>query len=505
MEQTAFLRMNDSKKKTHRPLVLTSVILAMFMSAIEATIVSTAIPSIVADLGGFSLFSWVFSIYLLMQAVTVPIYGKLADLYGRKPVFAIGVSIFLAGSLLCGLSQNMPMLIVSRLIQGMGAGAVQPIATTIIGDIYTIEERARIQGYLGSVWGISSIVGPTVGGLIVTYTHWAWIFWLNLPLGVIAILGIILYLHEDVEKKEHAIDYLGSSLLLIAISTLMVALIQGGNAWPWFSLPSSALFFTFIFCFALFIWQETRAKEPVMPLHIWKNRVIGVANIASFITGAIMMGVSSFLPTFVQGVMERPPMIAGFTLAVMSIGWPIASTLAGRLMIRIGFFRTAFMGGVALLIGSILFVTLKPEYGPVWAGLGSFFIGVGMGFSTTTFVVSIQSSVDWNIRGVATAANMFMRILGSTVGVALMGGILNTQLKRYLLKEGEGMELPLDLDVANLLLDPKERNLLAEPVINLLKEGLTISLNSVYWAVFMLACLALLVILCMPGQKPRSG
>lgn len=495
---------NRKKKQTNRPYVLASIILAMFMAAIEATIVATALPSIVADLGGFSIFSWVFSIYLLMQAITIPIYGKLADLYGRKPVFGIGVLIFLIGSLLCGFSTTMPMLIIARLIQGLGAGAVQPIATTIVGDIYTLEERAKVQGYLASVWGISSIVGPTAGGIIVTYFHWSWIYWLNIPIGFLAILGIFLYLHEDVEKKQHSIDYIGAGLLLLSISTLMVAFIQGGIAWDWMSTPSIVLFCIFFISFTLFIWQEKIAKDPVMPLHIWKNKMIAVANIASLLTGAVMIGVSSFLPTFVQGVMERPPIVAGFSLAMMSIGWPISSTIAGRLMIKIGFFRTALIGGVALLIGSTFFISLQPEYGPVWAGLGSFFIGVGMGFSTTTFVVSIQNSVDWNVRGVATASNMFMRILGSTIGVALLGGILNTKMRNYLGQEARELNLTLDLDVTNVLLDPVERSSLTDPVVEILQNGLTMALHGVYWAVLFLSMLSFIVILFMPRKKPSD-
>lgn len=501
MESNSLHADKKTNTKANRSLVLAAVILAMFMAAIEATIVATAIPSIVADLGGFSLFSWVFSIYLLMQAITIPIYGKLADLYGRKPIFCIGVIVFLIGSILCGLAQTMPILIVSRLIQGIGAGAVQPIATTIIGDIYTMEERAKIQGYLASVWGISSIIGPTVGGLIVTYTHWSWIFWINIPIGILAIFGILSYLHEDVEKKRHSIDYLGTSLLLLSISTLMVVLIQGGVTWSWLSSPSLALLALFITSFLLFVWQENRAVDPVMPLRIWKNRIIAVSNLASLTTGAVMIGVSSFLPTFVQGVMERSPIVAGFTLAMMSIGWPLASTFAGKLMIKIGFLRTSFMGGIALIIGSLFFVTLQPAYGPVWAGIGSFFIGIGMGFSTTTFIVSIQNSVDWKIRGVATASNMFMRILGSTVGVALMGGILNTQMKNHLQKEGGNVDLPLDLDVANILLDPQKRTDLPNPVIEVLQTGLTLSLHSVYWIVFFLSILSLVIILFMPKRK----
>ncbi|WP_200761004.1 MDR family MFS transporter [Effusibacillus dendaii] len=479
--------------------------LAMFMAAIEGTIVSTAMPSIVAELGGFSLFSWVFSSFLLMQAISVPIYGKLSDLFGRKPVFTAGVIIFLIGSLLCGMAKSMTALIVFRLLQGLGAGAVQPIATTIVGDIYTMEERAKIQGYLSSVWGISSVIGPTLGGVFVQYINWSWVFWINLPIGIAAIAGIHLFLHEGVEKKSHKIDYLGSALLLISISSLMVVLIQGGVTWAWTSTQVLLLLLLFVVGLLLFLWQERRAVEPLMPIGIWKNRLIAVSNLASLTTGAVMMGVSSFLPTFVQGVMERPPTIAGFTLGMMSVGWPLASTVGGRLMIRLGSRSVALAGGVALLIGSAFFVTLQPQYGPVWAAVGSFFVGVGMGLATTTFIVSIQSSVDWQTRGVATASNMFMRILGSTVGASLLAGILNIRMHSYLQAQGKNLDVPLDLDVTNSLLDPAKREALPAEVLTLLQDGLTVSLHSVYWGVMILTLLSFLLILFLPKNERQEA
>jgi multidrug resistance protein len=202
----------EGTRKTIKPLVLASVMLAMFMGAIEATIVSTAMPAIVADLGGFTLYSWVFSSYLLMNSVTVLIYGKLSDLFGRKPILFFGIIIFLIGSILCGFADSMKMLIIFRLIQGFGAGAVMPIVTTIVGDIYTKEERAKIQGYLSSVWGISAVVGPAIGGFLVQYSSWHYVFWMNIPLGILAILGLMFFLHENVEKKSHKIDYPGAIL-----------------------------------------------------------------------------------------------------------------------------------------------------------------------------------------------------------------------------------------------------------------------------------------------------
>ena len=278
--------------KTNHKLVLISIILAMFIAAIEGTIVATAIPSIVADLGGFSLFSWVFSSFLLAQAVTIPIYGKLADLYGRKPIFTFGILVFLTGSVLCGFAKTMNMLILFRLIQGLGAGAVQPIATTIVGDIFTMTERARIQGYISSVWGISSILGPGLGALFVQYISWSWIFWVNIPIGVFAICGIWFFMGETVHKQEHTIDYIGSALIFISISALMVVFIQAGTVWAWSSAPVLLLSGVCLVGIYLFIRQEKRAAEPIMPLEIWKDSLIVVSNLATLTTGVVLIGVS---------------------------------------------------------------------------------------------------------------------------------------------------------------------------------------------------------------------
>ena len=492
-------------KETKRTLVFISILIGMFMSAIEGTIVATAMPNIVADLGGFSLFSWVFSIYLLMQAITVPIYGKLADLFGRRPIYIIGVIIFLVGSILCGFATTMPALIIFRLIQGIGAGAVQPIAMTVVGDIYSVEERSKIQGYLSSVWGISAIIGPALGGFFVEYIHWAWVYWINIPFGIISIVGIALYLNENIEKKKHSIDYLGSSLLLLSVSALMLALIQGGVAWSWSSLPSIGLLLAFGIGFGLFLLQETRAKEPMMPLHIWKNKIISISNVGSLTTGMLMIGVISFVPTYVQGVMEQSAIVGGFTLAMMSIGWPISATIAGKILIKLGAMRTALIGGISLVLGSILLVFSQPEYGPVLIGVGAFFIGVGMGFCSTAFIVSIQSSVDWKIRGVATASNMFMRILGNSIGIALMGGILNTRLSHYLEIHSKDLDETVNLDVTNTMLDPEARASLDPNVLTILQDGLTISLHYVFWGLFILACISLILILNIPKGLLRKA
>jgi EmrB/QacA subfamily drug resistance transporter len=490
----------SSKKQTKKPLVLASVMLAMFMGAIEATIVSTAMPAIVADLGGFTLYSWVFSAYLLMNSVTVLIYGKLSDLFGRKPILTFGIIIFLLGSILCGFATSMKVLIIFRLIQGFGAGAVMPIATTIVGDIYTAEERAKVQGYLASVWGISAITGPAVGGLLVQYVSWHYVFWINIPLGILSLVGLWLFLHENVEKKKHEIDYLGAFLLTLTISSLMFVLVEGGSRWSWGSWQTLSLLALCTFSLIGFVLQEGRASEPVMPFSIWRERSIFIANTTSLATGIMLIGISSFLPTFVQGVMEQTPIVAGFTLTTMSIGWPLASTLAGRMLLTSGYRKTSMFGGVSLLIGSVVFVTMTSSSGPLWAAVGSFFIGVGMGLTSTAFIVSIQSNVVWEQRGIATAANMFMRNLGNTIGAALLGGILNNRISHYLRQKDKS----LSVDDVNSLLKKGERDNLTESVRGILQDGLTNSLHSVYYVVLLFAVISCILIFFIP-KKDRSS
>ncbi|UAL48987.1 MFS transporter [Sutcliffiella horikoshii] len=492
-----------SQNKTKKPLVLAAIMLAMFMAAIEATIVSTAMPAIAADLGGFSLYSWVFSSYLLMNAVTVLIYGKLSDLFGRKPILTFGIIVFLIGSLLCGMATSIEMLIVFRFIQGFGAGAVMPIASTIVGDMYTKEERAKIQGYLSSVWGISAILGPAIGGLLVQYVSWRFVFWVNIPLGILAIIGLYLFLHEGVEKKKHSIDYAGAGLLFVSVSSFMLVMVEGGVRWEWISAPVFNLIALAVITFIFFILQEKRAKDPMMPFDIWQERSILIANTTSLTTGVMLIGISSFLPAFVQGVMERPPIVAGFTLTTMSIGWPIAAMIAGRLLLKIGFRTTSIIGGVALILGSIIFMTLSPDDGPVWAAFGSFMIGVGMGFSTTAFIVSIQSTVPWQKRGVATASNMFMRTLGSTIGAALLGGILNSRIQEHLRENGALDQF--SLDSTTLLLNEEQRNQLSESMRVLLQDGLTSALQTVYLVVAGFAVISFLLILLLPKKNEESG
>lgn len=481
-------------RKTKRPLVLLAVMLAMFLAAIEATIVATVMPQIVSDLGGFAHFSWVFSSYLLMQVIMIPIFGSLSDIYGRKLVFTIGIGIFLLGSFLCGLSTSMGMLIVSRFIQGIGAGAVQPIAMTIVGDMYTKEERANIQGYLSSIWGIAAIVGPLLGAFFVEYTEWKWVFWMNLPFGILAIVIISFYLFERVERKEQSVDIVGATYLFFCIGTVMYMLVQFDRATFFFLFLGACLFFL------LFLWHERKTSHPILTFSLWKRTHIRYANVASFTAGAMLLSVSTFLPTYVQGVLGKSPLIAGLTLTMTSIGWPLSALIAGRLMLKTSFRFTALLGGIGLMIGGAFFLTLPFLSHPLWAACGSFFLGSGLGFSSTAFIVSIQSTVEWNVRGEATAMNMFMRLLGGAVGVAFLGGILNRRLERFFERQGDRFPFEADVETITTLLDSAEKFQLSNDEWLLLQAGLSTSLSAVFIALFVLAVMSFIFITLLPKE-----
>ncbi|HUC11582.1 MAG TPA: MDR family MFS transporter [Stellaceae bacterium] len=472
----------------HRGMVLMAALIATFMAAVESSIIATAMPTIVGDLGGFRLFSWVFAAYLLTMAVTVPIYGRLADLYGRKRIFFVGTGIFLIGTTLCGLARTMIALVVFRAVQGIGAGAIQPIASTVIGDIYTPAERARVQGYSSSVFGVSAVIGPALGAFLVEHVSWALVFWVNLPIGVVAIAMFAAYLPEKVERRQHRIDYLGAVLLIVGVGAPMLALVQAR------SLDHGSLAALVASGVAVLIFlsvHEAREPEPMVPFRLWRNRVIALSNIGIFGTGSTMMAISAFLPTYVQGVMGRSPSLAGLTLGCMSVSWMFASFAAGRLMIRTSYRLAAALGAVALVVGAVMLTRLQPSSGVAWAAAGSLVMGVGMGACNTAFLVSIQASVGWSERGVATGANMFMRIIGQSFGAALGGAILNFGVFRRVPDAG---------DAVNRLLQPALRHGLGPAEIARLTNAVAASLHDVY---LIAAVTALATLVVSIGFPPR--
>ncbi len=412
--------------RSTRGPVLISLMLATSLVALDSTIIATAVPSVVRSLGGFSEFPWLFSIYLLAQAVSVPIYAKVADMFGRKPVILLGIALFLVGSILCGFAWSMTALIIFRAVQGLGAGAVQPMSITIVGDIYSLEERAKVQGYLASVWGISAVIGPTLGGIFSEWVSWRWIFFVNIPLCVIAASMLVRKFHEKVVRQPHRIDYLGATLLTVGCSLLILGLLEGGAAWAWDSPISLAIFAVGLLSLFVFVLVERRAVEPVLPLWVFQRRVLVGGSAVSFAVGAVLLGLTSYVPTYVQVVLGATPLIAGFALATLTIGWPIAASFAGRLYLRIGFRSTALIGGSIALVGTAFMMTLGRE-SSIWSvALYCFVIGLGLGLVASPTLIAAQSSVGWSERGVVTGNSMFSRSIGSAVGVALFGAIANS-------------------------------------------------------------------------------
>jgi len=413
---------------TRRPLVLAAVMAANFMIAIEATIVSTAMPQIVGQLGGLALYSWVFSAFLLTQTATTVVFGKLSDRTGRKAVMLIGIAVFLIGSTLSGFAWSMPSLIAFRLLQGVGAGAVQPTAMTIVGDLYAAHERAKIQGWLASVWALSAILGPLAGGLIVQHVSWAWIFWINLPIGALAAAGFWLYLHEGRAQGRGRIDHLSAAVFTVAIAAIMVdltSLSTSGRAEIGLATVAAAV------AIALFVMQERRSPEPMISLKLWGRRPIAAANGASLLCGMVMIGLTTFLPVFVQGVMQQSPVVAGFALSAMVGGWPVAATLGVNIGLRrFGVRPVMRAGGVTVAAGALVFVILDADMSPLVAGLGSLVVGFGMGLLSSASIILIQEIVEWSERGSVTASYLFARSLGSTFGATAFGAVLNVGLLR---------------------------------------------------------------------------
>lgn len=480
-------------------LIVAGLMLTTFLAALDGSIVSTAMPTITGQLGGFNLYSWVFSIYLLTSTVTVPIYGKLADLFGRKRVLLVGVILFLVGSALCGYAQDMLQLVIFRGVQGIGGGAILPIAATILGDLFPVEQRARIQGFTGSVWGISAVVGPALGGFIVDNASWRWIFYLNLPFGVLAVLTIVVFFHERLHTRSHKIDFTGAFCLLLGTSALLLGLTSGGRDWAWVSPPSLGIFAVAIVSLVAFFMVERVAGEPLLPLSLFQNRLILVSGIAALLTGGVMIGIVTYVPLFVQGALGTSATIAGGVLATMSIGWPIAGSVAGRLILRWGYRYTALLGGAILVVSVVMMVVIDRQSSPYYIALCSLLAGFGLGFSTTSFIVGIQNEVNWERRGVATASNLFLRSLGSTVWVALLGSILNNILVSQTEKLVGGARNPLDL--INAILNPVAGRALEAGAKLAVQSGLEQAFHSIILVEILSAVVALTVIFQMPRAR----
>jgi len=454
-----------------RTWVIASVMAMMFMIAIEGTIVATAMPTIVGALGGFDLFSWVFTAYVLTQAVTIPIYGRLADIYGRKTILFVGMGVFLAASLFCGLAPGMFALVLCRAGQGVGAGALLPVGMTLVADLYPPAERAKIQAYVSSVWVIAAIIAPMIGAFLVAHASWSTVFWINLPLGLLAWGMLAATLQEQRSRRTHRIDYLGSILMVMGSGSLMFVLVEASTLHLATIIVIGGCSIAILITLLV---HEFRVREPMLPLALWRNRLVVGGNLVNLLIGAILMGITAFLPPYVQGVMNRSALTAGFMLTAMSASWPTGSAIAGQIMLRTSYRATAVAGGVFVIAGSLLLVFIAPNRSTLFVAFAALVTGFGMGLANNSFLVAVQSNVEAEDRGVATSSIVFMRMIGQSLGTAVFGGIVNAGLSSRIAGSGQ--------DIVDRILTPAFRQSL--PIDEL--RGLMVEFGAALHNVFLI-------------------
>jgi EmrB/QacA subfamily drug resistance transporter len=494
----------NAPDRARRRWILAALMMTMMLAAMDITIVSTAIPQIVGELGGFALFGWVFSIYLLAQTVTIPIYGKLADMFGRKPVLIAGTSIFLLGSVASALAWNMVTLIAFRGLQGLGAGSIMATVNTLAGDLYSTEERARIQGWLSSVWGISAVLGPVLGGAFAEYASWRWIFLVNLPIGIVAIALIARFLDERAPHHRHRVDYLGGMLMLLSGGAVILGLLQGGQAWPWWSVPSAAVFAVAAVLIGLTVVVERRAPEAIMPGWLWRHPVLAATNLAMVGMGLAMMGPNTYLPTYGQSVLGLGAIAAGFVLAGMSIGWPLASSYSGRLYLRIGFRDTALIGAGVMCAAGIAFLLIPFGSSAWWVLADQAVLGAGLGLLSTPLLVGVQSSVGWSERGVVTGANIFSRYLGQSLGAAIFGAIFNSAIAARLANAPRELSADLPQDI-NAVIGALHQHQLPAAADDYLRQAIFAATHHVYIGLVVFALATFAIVWLTPRRFATAG
>jgi EmrB/QacA subfamily drug resistance transporter len=469
--------------------IIIALMVAMFLGAIEGTVVTTAIPTIVMDLQGFEIISLVFSIYLLTSAISTPIYGKLSDLYGRKNILSIGIIIFLIGSFLCGLSKNIYMLIFFRAIQGLGAGAIFTVTYTIVGDIFTLDERPKVQGYLGMVWGVASIAGPFVGGLLIDLMSWHWIFFINIPFGILSVILIQKNIKETFEKTTHKIDFAGITTLSLAMIIFLNIFLSSENinSNKIFILTSVTLTILLLIAFYKI---EKKAVEPVIPFDIF-NKSSAIVNIISFLASAILITADVYLPIYLQNILGFSAKMSGLTLAPMSVTWFIASIIIGKSIVKFGAKVALIISNVILLISTILLPTLGINTSLLLVLIYVSIMGFGFGGAFTTLTIIVQESVEYNKRGAATAANSLLRTLGQTIGVSIFGSIFNLYIIKYFINIGIN-----GVDPSNIY------NSLVTSVQ--IKLSINSSLHVLFIILVILSSVSLILSIIMPKIKGRE-
>jgi EmrB/QacA subfamily drug resistance transporter len=465
--------------------------LSLFLASMESTVVATAMPTIVGQLGGLEHYSWVFSAFMLASTTAVPLYGKLSDLYGRRKLYIFAMALFLLGSVWCGMATSMTALIFARALQGLGSGGVMPLAFILIGEMFTLEQRAKMQGLFSGVWGVSSIVGPLLGGFIVDQFSWHWIFYINLLPGTLAAALVALAWRDQHGhgQQRPTIDYAGAALLTIGVVMLLLGLMGSG--------PSSwGLIAGAVVLFVLLWWVERRAADPILPVSLFGDRLFSTATLHGVLTGWALFGSVSFIPLFVQAVIGTSATQAGVTLTPLLLGWVAASIIGTRLMLRVGYRRLGMIGTASLTIGAFLMSQAGMNTGQSSLMVFLVLMGIGMGLSIPSLLIAVQTSVNRRQLGTATSTLQFSRSIGGTLGVSVMGAALSTRLASNLLAEG------LDLELVRQLLDPLPG---AEVVI---AEGARIAMADAMHLVFIIAfaaaVLAMITVLFTPRRELRD-
>jgi EmrB/QacA subfamily drug resistance transporter len=475
--------------------LIISLSLAMFLAAVEGTIVTLAIPTIVRDLEGFDLISHVFSVFLLTAALAAPVYGKLSDLYGRKRTLVVGIIVFLVGSILCALAQNMITLIIFRALQGIGAGAIYTVPMVIVGDVFPLKERGKIQGALSMVWGIAGLFGPFLGGLLIDLLSWHWIFLINVPFGAFALFMLQTSLHESVERRSHHIDYPGILTLSLSMMAFLSIFVFADESGELLSLRNALLFGAAIVLLLVFVRIERRSPEPLVPLDVLTKSSLFVNAISLFYVAALI-GIDVYTPIYLQSIRGFSPLIAGLVFLPMSVSWMLTSIPLGRLIARFGGKLVNAIGMALSVLGLLPFLFFSQTSSPVLLIAVVFFLGIGFGCSMTTQMMIIQDSVGFEKRGAAVAINSLVRSLGQTIGISVFGALFNASIVSGF--DAAGI---VEYDLGNLYeLSSYQAGVTWDHVVTVL----TSSVHVVYGALIAIIALSLVLSLVMP-RPTRVG
>jgi EmrB/QacA subfamily drug resistance transporter len=491
-----------------RRLLTVTLMITMGVVALEGTVVTTALPSVVGELRGLALYPWVFSMYLLTSTTSVPVYGKLADVYGRKPVFIAGLLVFLLGTLLCGASRSMVELVAFRAVQGLGAGAVLPLTLTVLSDIYSLRDRARVQPLTASVWGVLSIAGPAAGAFITEAISWRWVFWINVPVCLAALVLLSVFLKERVRREVVAVDYAGAATLTLALVASLLAVLEGGRTIPLDSPAFAALLASAVLLFVLFAFVERRAPDPVLPFRVFRLRPVAVSNVGNMLIGVTLYGLTSYLPLFAQGVRGESAEGASAVLTPLLVGWSLSALASGRLYLRAGFRATAVTGTALIAVGTAPLVLIGATTPLFLVAIPMAITGAGLGIVSPAFLLAPQSAVPWHLRGAVTSSTQFSRTIAGSIGVALLGALLNGRLSRALATAPAGTAIPSGATPESLVsavLNSTTRASLAPEAVQTVSLALAGALHSVYLVLFLLALAGLGQVLVFTGGSGWSA